>query len=308
MKHLRTLACIADIARSGSIRRSAERLAITPSALTRKVQDFEEELGTPLFERLPNGMRLNAAGELVLRHIRDQLSDLERVRSQIADLSGVRRGHVAIACSQAFAHDVVPGNIQTYRASHPQVSFTVLVRDHVHAVAALLAFEADVALVLQPPPAAEFQPLLTLHQPVCAIMGRDHPLATEGQVRLRECLSFPIAMPDRSLSLRHLIDAALARSSANLNVAVESGSFEVLRSYARREHVVSFQIRPGIPTDDPGLIARDIDPRDVAPALVVLGQLRGRTLSVAAMKFVEQLARGLSTRFGDAESSSVFDS
>ena len=67
MKHLKTLQCIGDIARSGSIRKSAERLAITPSALTRKIQEFEQELGTTIFERLPQGMRLNPAGELVLR-------------------------------------------------------------------------------------------------------------------------------------------------------------------------------------------------------------------------------------------------
>ncbi len=40
MKHLKTLQCISDVASSGSIRKSAEQLAITPSALTRKIQDF----------------------------------------------------------------------------------------------------------------------------------------------------------------------------------------------------------------------------------------------------------------------------
>ena len=54
MRHLKTLQSISDIARSSSIRRSAEHLSITPSALTRKIQDFEQELGVPIFERLPH--------------------------------------------------------------------------------------------------------------------------------------------------------------------------------------------------------------------------------------------------------------
>lgn len=298
MKHLRTLDCIADVARSGSIRKSAERLAITPSALTRKIQDFEEELGTTLFERLPNGMRLNAAGELVIRHVRDQVSDFNRVRSQIADLSGVRRGHVAIACSQAFAHELVPDEIERYRAQHPLVSFTVLVRDHVHAVNALTAFEADIALILQPPPAVELYPFLALRQPVCAMMGADHPLAGDGPVRLRECFRYPIAMPDRSLSIRHLLDGAIARSTLSMQIAVESGSFEVLRNYVHRENVISFQIRAGIPSDGSRVIAREIDARDLAPAQVVLGQLRGRSLSVAVSKFVDQISKSLHARYG----------
>ena len=90
MKHLRTLNYIADVVRSGSVRRTADRLNITPSALTRQIQDFEQELGTPIFERLAQGMRLNSAGELVIRYIRDQTSDLEEMRSRIADLQGVR--------------------------------------------------------------------------------------------------------------------------------------------------------------------------------------------------------------------------
>jgi DNA-binding transcriptional LysR family regulator len=297
MKHQKTLQCIGDVARSGSIRKSAERLAITPSALTRKIQDFEQELGTAIFERLPQGMRLNAAGELVVRHIRNQLSDFDRLRSQIADLSGIRRGHVAVACSQAFAHELVPNEIETYRARHPLVSFSVLVRDHVHAIEALGAFEADIAVILQPPPAPELQPMLVLRQPLCALMNAKHPLAGRKTVRLRDCLSYPIAMPGRSLAIRHLLEGAIVRASRPVQVAVESDSFEVLRSYAAREHVVSFQIRAGIPAGRGNLTAREIDERDLPFAQVVLGQLRGRSLSVATSKFVDQISRTLRSRY-----------
>lgn len=299
MRHLKTLQCIADVASSGSIRQSAQRLAITPSALTRKIQDFEAELGTTIFERMPQGMRLNAAGELVLRHIRSQLADFERLRSQLADLSGIRRGHVTIAASQAFAHGLIPQEIAIYRAQHPLVSFSVLARDHVHAVNAVASFQADVALVIAPPPAPEFQPLLILHQPLCALMSQDHPLAGTDTVRLRDCLQFPIAMPGPTLAIRHLLQAALVRLSLPVNTVVESDSFEALRSYAGGEHVISFQIRAGVPEESGRLVAREIDKRDLPPTQLVLGQLRGRTLSVAASKFVDQISGSLHSRYGD---------
>lgn len=298
MRHMKVLECIRDVAISGSIRRSAERLAITPSALTRRIQDFEQELGTTLFERLPNGMRLNPAGELLLRHIRDQFADFDRLRSQIADLSGVRRGHVAIACSQAFAHELIPNEIEAYRIQHPLVSFTVLVRDHSHAVEALTAFEADIAMVLQPPPAPEMQILSALSQPLCALMRPDHPLAGRQTVRLRDCLQFPIAMPGPGLAIRHLLQGAIVKASMPVRVAVQSDSFEVLRSYAAREDVVSFQIRAGIPQDGGRLAACEVDGRDLPQAQLVLGQLLGRRLSVAAAKFADQVGRSLHSRYG----------
>ncbi|TDR88876.1 LysR family transcriptional regulator [Enterovirga rhinocerotis] len=295
MRHMKVLQVIRDVAETGSIRRSAERLAIAPSALTRRIQDFEHELGTTLFERLPQGMRPNPAGELLLRHIRDQFADLDRLRSQIADLSGIRRGHVAIACSQAFAHELVPDEIQTYRAQHPFVSFKVLVRDHAYAVDALTSFEADVAVVLQPPPAPELHLLQTITQPLCALMGPHHPLAGRPTVRLRDCLQYPIAMPGPGLAIRHLVQGAIVRASMPVRIAVESDSFEVLRSYAAREDVVSFQIRTGIPRGRLDLVASEVDRRDLPLAQVALGQLRGRRLSVAASKFVEQIGRSLNS-------------
>ncbi|WP_298954540.1 LysR family transcriptional regulator [uncultured Methylobacterium sp.] len=298
MKHLRTLSYIAEVARSGSIRRAAETLNITPSALTRQVQDIEYDLGTPIFERVAKGMRLNAAGELLVRHIRDQIADLDRVRSQIADLSGVRRGHVALACSQAFVNHVVPEEVEAYRARFPQVSFTVQVRDHVQAVAALVAFEADLALVLQPPPSADLHVLFACRQPVCALMRASHPLAREaGPVRMRDCLAHALALPDRSLALRHHIDRAVARKGATMPPTVESGSLEFLRNLVLREDVVSFQVPSGIP-DDPRLAARPVDARDLDTMTMILGQLRGRMLPVATAKFADGLAAGLHRRYG----------
>ncbi len=119
MRHLRILQYVDEVARSGSIRRAADKLNITASALNRRIQDFEQELGTQVFERLPRGVRLNAAGELLIRHIRGQLADVGRLRSQIEDLSGFRRGTVSIACSHALAHDFLPREIAGYRRAFP---------------------------------------------------------------------------------------------------------------------------------------------------------------------------------------------
>lgn len=298
MRHMRTLDLISDVARSGSVRRTAERMNITPSALTRQIQDFERELGTPIFERLPHGMRPNAAGELVIRHARGQLADLARMRSQIEDLAGRRRGHVAVACSQAFSNDVMPDEIHAYRARHPLVSFAVLVRDRMNAVDALLAFDADLALILQPPQAPEMRVLFECRQPLCALMRDDHPLARSSTVRLRDCLEHPIALPGRSLAIRHLLDTTTVRAGLPMRVAVESESFEFLRSYVRREAVISFQVPSGVPADRPGICARPIDGRDIPPMQVILGQLRGRSLSVAAAKFADQVASNLDQRHG----------
>jgi DNA-binding transcriptional LysR family regulator len=296
MKHLRLLRYVDEVARTGSIRKAAERLNLTASALNRRVQDIEDDLGTQIFERLPRGVRLNAAGELLIRHIRSQLADMNRVRSQIEDLSGFRRGTVSIACSQALAYELLPIAIAAYRREFPLVEFDVQVRDHTDALRALGAFEVDLALVFRPSVMADFQVLASAEQRVVAIMAADHPLAAAASVRLRDCATFSLALPDRSYGGRQLLDEATARSSFRFEAVVESNSFEFLRNYVRFEQAITFQIEIGAPAtlrDRHGLVARPVDLRDIQPARLAMGQLRGRALPVAAAKFAEQLGRRL---------------
>jgi DNA-binding transcriptional LysR family regulator len=290
MRHLRFLRYVDEVARAGSIRKAAEQLHVTASAVNRRVMDLEEELGAPLFERRARGVRLTAAGELFVRYIREQTGDVERMKSQIEDLKGMRRGTVRIACSQALALDFLPREIATYRSKFPLVQFHVQVLDHERAMASLAAFDVDLVLVFRPPFLPNFQPMMSLQQRLVALMAADHPLATRPKIRLGDCVGYPVALAERSLGGRQLLAEVLGRSNLRLNIAAESNSFEFLRGMALRDKAITFQIEIGA-VESEGLVVRQIDDRDVPRADLVLGQLRGRNLPVAAAKFAEQLAR-----------------
>ena len=302
MRHLLQLRYIDAVARAGSIRKAADMLSITSTALNRRILAVEDELGVQIFERLPRGVRLSTAGEILLHHIRTQISDLERVKSQIADLSGERRGHVAIACSQALLPYFLPEQIALYRREHPAVTFSVNKRDRAAAEAALADHSADLAIVFEPVRFSEFHTLIAVRQTVHAVMGADHPLASREKIRLSDCVEYPVALPSAEYGVRHLIDTAMVGSMVRLTPAIESDSFEFLRNYPRTEPIVSFQIPIGLPSRKTldGLAIRPIDPRDVPAGTLYLGQLRGRILPVAAARFADQIAMSLEARSGNA--------
>jgi DNA-binding transcriptional LysR family regulator len=290
MRHQRFLGYVDEVARAGSIRKAAEHLNVTASAVNRRIMDLEDELDAKLFERKPRGVRLTAAGELFIRYIREQSSDVDLMKSQIEDLKGLRRGSVRIACSQALALDFLPRQIADFRARFPLVHFDVRVLDHERAMAELADYEVDLVLVFRPPYLANFQPLMTLEQRLVALMATDHPLAGRPNLRLRDCAAYPIALPHSSIGGRQLLNEVMARTNLRLDIVAQSNSFEFLRELARRDKVISFQIKIGTLEDEEhGLIVRDIDDRDVPRADLVFGQLRGRNLSVPAAKFAEQL-------------------
>lgn len=294
MRHLETFRLIEAVARAGSIRKAAEDAGLTASALNRRISRFEDEFGAQIFERLARGVRLNPAGELIVQHYRSQRSDMARVQSQVADLSGVRRGHVSIACSQALLPYFLPEQISLYRKDHPGVTFSVIVRDRSRAEAELAAFNCDLALVFEPMLLVDFDVLAKCPQPVCAVMAYDHPLAQKPELRLRDCLQHRYIAPSAQYGVRSLLDNAAKSIGRTLSPVVETESFELIRHYVLNEQTIGFQIPIGLNTaQQAGLVVRQISPRDVAPGVLLLGQQRGRSLPVASFRFSMQLGKSL---------------
>jgi len=295
LRYMRIFRYLDEVARVGSVRQAAERLHVTPSAVLRRIQDVEQDLGVPVFERTVTGVQLTAAGEILIRWIRVQNAELRRVYSQIEELSGLRRGEVRIACSQAVAHNFLPEEIAAFRVQHPLVSFQVKVTDHDSALQLLTRYETDLVLIFNPPPVAELQPVMSIGQRLVAIMAAGHELTGKPRLRLRDCLQFPVALPDGNFGGRQLINEALATSSNRLNLVLEANSFEMLGAFVALCDAITFQIEIGARhwQNDPRLAVRPLEDTSTGHAPLVLGQLKGRSLPLAAAKFSVQLARRL---------------
>jgi DNA-binding transcriptional LysR family regulator len=82
-----------EVARQGSLRRAAEVLHVSASAIDRQILRAEESFETPLFERLPSGLKLTAAGELLLDDLRrwrkEHVRTLERL-DELMESTAVR--------------------------------------------------------------------------------------------------------------------------------------------------------------------------------------------------------------------------
>ena len=107
MLHSRLLRYIDEIARCGSIRAAGERLHVAPSAINKHLLLLEEELGGPLFERLPRGMRPTPTGELLLGHLRKTMLEYRQVEAEIRDLKTLQRGEVIIATMAGLASGII---------------------------------------------------------------------------------------------------------------------------------------------------------------------------------------------------------
>lgn len=295
MNHLRHLRYIDEIARCGSIRQAAERLHVAASAVNRRLLDIEDELGTPVFERLPRGMRLTAAGELFIQYVRERGAALDQVRSAIEDLKGLRRGKIRLIASQATAPAFLPAALASFRARHPLVDFEVTIADRRQAIAALRSYESDLALTFGLDADPDIEALASFEQKLMLLMHRDHPLAQAGaSVRLRQCVDYPIVLADPDIGGRQLLDRWMARSSLRLAPVIESNSFEFLRGCLLHDQAITFQIALGAVSDGGQLVARDIEDRGFPRGQLVLAHLRERSMPVIATALADHLRALLS--------------
>ncbi len=128
------------------------------------------------------------------------------------------------------------------------------------------------------------------------ITRSDHPLAAKKMLRLSDCVDYPAALPDRTLSGRQILDEVTTRRDLRLNMLAESNSFEMLRGLVFRCNMISFQIEIGAPTGNLewGWSAARSIPAMCPPPIWCCATLRGRTLPVAAATFAEILMKSLS--------------
>ena len=279
------------VARTGSIRKAAEKLHVASTALNRKILELEDEVGTPLFERLPRGVRLTAAGELLVAAVRRSMADLRSTVSQIEQLRGMVRGMVRIGCAESVASGLMPQRVAAFQALHPGVQFQLRSGVTGHILEALERDEIDLALVHDPVPSDTFKVWSAVAQPLCAMLRPDHPLASRSRLRLADCEPYPVALGDHSFGSRRLIDAWAAQSRLRLQVVLEASTVQSLKEFTRHTGAISFQFQIGTQREvaHGELVALPLSDALFGRSQITLGTRAGRSLPIAATSFLDSL-------------------
>jgi DNA-binding transcriptional LysR family regulator len=168
---------------------------------------MEERLGVPLFDRLPQGLQLTAAGELLVGMIRRWRRELRLVESQIDELRGLRRGEVAIALAEG-SDEFVIRSLLDFKQLYPGILFRMTVAASQDIVDMVLRGEVEIGVTFNPPDRRELRVERAMIYQIGAVMLPDHPLAGRAVTTLAECADFPLIGPDEGHSLRAVLDRA----------------------------------------------------------------------------------------------------
>ena len=190
LRHLRYFVAVGEEQHFG---RAADRLHVVQPALSRQSGDLERELGFLLFDRLPRGVRLSAAGKLFLDDARRILQDVDEAKRRAAWMALGQAGTLRVGIATAVSwHGLVVNAFREFRRRHPDVELVVHPLVSVHQVEAVVSDRLDVGLAAAVTPwhkALEHRQF-ALDRMVLAV-PKGHPLAKRQRLRLRDLRDTP---------------------------------------------------------------------------------------------------------------------
>lgn len=234
------LAYFRDVVRLGSIRRAAEALNVSASSVSRHVQNLERALGAQLLQRGARGIKLTAEGEIVALFVENRSRELQRLRSSLDSLKGLKSGQVSICTVEGAIGGLLPRALAAFSECFPGVTFEVRVGSTDTVIQTVADERCDIGVAFHAKPRRGIEVVAVLEQPLLALMSPSHRLAKRERLALADFVGEQIGLPDSSFGIRHLIDHAVINGQFELPVRMESNSIAMLRQFVLHHMGVTF--------------------------------------------------------------------
>ncbi len=197
LRHLRYFVAVGEDQHYG---RAAERLGIAQPALSRQIQDLENELGFMLFDRLPRGVKLSAAGKLFLSDARRILQDVDDAKRRAERVAAGKAGTLRIGFVEVFSwHGVVPDSFRRFRRRQPDVELDLQPLRSVDQIEAVRSGRLDAGFVFTlAEPDEDFAQTLVAQHKVVLAAPQGHAVTRLKRLRLRDLRDAPFVWFHRS--------------------------------------------------------------------------------------------------------------
>jgi len=276
------------VAETGTITHAAERLSVSQSALSRRLQQLEADLGAELLARGRNGAELTAIGRDVVADGRVLLAQEVELRQRVAEHLGLARGTVRIGGGATVTSFLLPGRIAELQRRHPGVRFEVKEAASREVALAVAAGELELGVVTLPVPSGGLDVRELFEDRIVLVAPEGHPLARRRRpILLTELEGSSLVGFEASSAIRQIIDGALRHAGVHVDVVMELRSIpSILRMVAETGHL-AFVSRLSL-SGQPGVRAVAVRGLSISRTLAVVTR-HGVSLSRAAGAFAELL-------------------
>lgn len=223
MRHLKIYRAIKLIQQTGSIRKAAADLSISPSALNRSVQAFEDELSIPIFERISGGVRLSEAGEFLFDVIDRHLTEFDELQRQLGNMRDGDFGELRISIGDDIAGGLLLSCIAELENSFPGVSVDVISDN---SVASLRERRVHLALLTNP---ATDDHTEVLYAHACPLVGWQGPGQTAPARAIWQLEGLRVLLPMEGTGSHTVISHLLRRHRISLGARSSLSAAQIVQ-------------------------------------------------------------------------------
>ena len=273
-----------------SLSKSAEKMHIVQSAVSRQLQLFEAELGSPIYER--QGKKLIGLTSLG-RRIMEEVATINLAKNNIqtiaADYIDSNQGVLHIATTHTQAKYFLPKPILRFREKYPGVRIYMIEASPEQLINKLHTRKADIAICTEKvgeDADLVVKPCYEWHHAV--VVPQNHPLS-EGEISLKRLASYPILTYSFGFTGRSNIETAFKNTDMELDIILAAADTDVIKTYVRLGMGVG--IIAGMaydPAMDHDLVVRDLS-HLIPSSKTKIAYLKNNYLPLYTQHFIDEL-------------------
>jgi len=192
LRHLRYFLAVAEM--KNLSRAATERLFVAQPSLSRQIRDLENDVGVPLFERSPRGVRLTDAGLAFLEEARTILKNVDEAVRKVRAIGGRHQSELDVGILPLVVGRMMPQILCDYQKVMPNVRVQLHVWPEEKQIAAVRDGQLQLAIIIPPLTRSwrrefRFEELTSLR--VCLAVASNHPFAKHKSVSLTEAAREP---------------------------------------------------------------------------------------------------------------------
>ncbi|MQU08935.1 LysR family transcriptional regulator [Pseudomonas helleri] len=225
--NLRTLRVFVEVVRQGGFSQAAEVVSLTQSSVSKAVRTLEDELGTPLLNRIGHKSELTAAGEIAFRRALVLLAERNDLIAEINDLRDLKGGTLRIGLPPVGCGVLFAQMFATYRSRYPRVNIELIEHGSKKLRECLEAGEVDLAALLIPIDET-FAYQQVRNEPLVAVLPGAHSLSQRKRINFSDLADSPFILFEEGFALNALIMAACDRRGIVPRVTARSGQIDFI--------------------------------------------------------------------------------
>ncbi|MBB3214707.1 DNA-binding transcriptional LysR family regulator [Herbaspirillum sp. Sphag1AN] len=249
-------------------------------------------MGAQLFERLPTGMVLSPAGEVLASHARREHLERERVLSEIQESSTDGGRPISVASTEGVARNFLPHVMSEFREAYPKACFVLNVAVPKIVIGMVKDGDVDLGITFSTKPSEGVQVEYSARSQIHALMHRQHPLSKRKSLMLADLQPYPMALREEGSTQRQLVDLCCQMEGLRLNAVLTSNDSGSLQQFVMRSNAIALtsKVSEQYELQKNDLISIALLNAELRQRDVQLLTMAGRTLPFNIRRFVDLLA------------------